>query len=1114
MEVGNDGNTLLRPTGPLLSNLAIIFVQAIAYTHITRQEALDVIGFMLSSHSRLVHEQLLASFIRLGLLERIPSTAYYRILQTNVCGIFTPISHCYSSTCNHSRPCYSPTCPHQTSDLDLFNATNSWLQRIPQQILQKTHRHELLRQAAVVDLLSMEQSYLADLLVLDEIYAKPLSLSPCIPSATRSSFSVLLFGNYRSIIKLHQRFCTELLQQRQKSNQLLFGNVGYTVQQHIQALIDPYIQYTGNHIRSSYSLRMERRRNPQFAQFLDTQNCQPRTRRLDLGHFLSAPTLWIGKYRMLVEALAKRTAIASEDKSILHQCVIMLQDLLSRMNQAATHAGNDARRDHISASLAHSLSSFSSSPEMSTLTSHQWMFPDDAKLLREGKAWLRRSSGTPIPTTPNMVQCHIFLFDHMLFIAQERMVDDMEEYSLLVKPIPLAAFIWMDDDQHNNYNSSSPLIHRISRHLSSKLSAKSSTIWSTLRKSPSGSFSSSPPIGNLASSKSTPTVALPNTCPSGNSRIRQRLRTNRWSSSSVYTQASSTAYSSFSAQNQLNRRQSVPELSLITREPTMATNGASKTATSNTRGTIKNKRISISPLTPIDDNQQSTPSSSSSYSSTSSACGITGQHDPSQSSSSSSNILISTPSPLENVDNNSPCLRFSHAGWIGSPYRLEFDDNLECQAWRDVIEQRLVTLQSLCSLCPIWEPSGLVLRKMTPTTQQQRQDDWPSFKRLSSSAWSPIPAASMPPSLSTSLPSRIRSDPEEGLNQMQIHCALHYETTLGEDMIALGTQDGVWIGPQHHLEDENDMIDKRQQNRFTQIIPTQACHGLVLIEDMLVAMIYNPKQKYTLATYRLLGETDDNLSQSRKLKDPLTNQNKWSIVKRDSVISICVGRLYQQSVLVYLTRYGSHILAVVAIPKSQSPWFKKVKEYTVCLKDANNIYLHNNTIYVQSNKYGVESIVPSRKRETTVHWQRLFESPCISYLPLSNDHGLVVTSIGVRPVYLPTTTTVPKKLQSFDFELRISSVSMVYPYLIAFGLSMIEIWNVESATLVQVIHSPTIRRLYDSTQCIINNKRQSDHPVILVGPTSSYSPSWDKSNKPIPFRIYKLKLDDTFSFNS
>jgi hypothetical protein len=71
---------------------------------------------------------------------------------------------------------------------------------------------------------------------------------------------------------------------------------------------------------------------------------------------------------------------------------------------------------------------------------------------------------------------------------------------------------------------------------------------------------------------------------------------------------------------------------------------------------------------------------------------------------------------------------------------------------------------------------------------------------------------------------------------------------------------------------------------------------------------------------------------------------------------------------------------------------------------------------------------------------------------------------GVRPIDLapndgsPTHTNdmATQKLTGvFDFTTRISSISVDYPYVIAYGLSLVEIWNIE-----QVKHNGGIQWTY------------------------------------------------------
>ncbi|KAI9302966.1 hypothetical protein BJ944DRAFT_241873 [Cunninghamella echinulata] len=1192
-------NPFKQTDAPFLSQLADVFIKSFAYAHVTRKEALNIIGFMLSNYPISVHEQLLDTFIQLEILQLIPSSIYYRILDIKINGVFTPILQCYSQSCSIRQPCYSPTCNRKSMLAGLKQTSNSWLELIPKNILEKTHRHEILRQAALADLLRMEQSYVADLTILDTIFAKPLLQSTCINEGYRTTFQKLLFGNYKSILKSHLQFIKALVQQSQKKNYIFFENVGTIILDHINNIVEPYIIYTGNHIHATYVLQKEIQRNPIFTTFLESQIKSSSTRRLDISHFLTAPTLYIGKFRMLVEAIVKRTCSASEDMPILQQCVTTLHQLLLRMNEAATESGYRTRRTQVMTSIINSSSSH-------LFGCNKTSFPPHVSLLCEGKINFHRSALYAPSISSSTIPCHAFLFDHMLFITQSKMMGNLEEYVLISKPIPLAAMICLnEEDLCLNHPSPYPhIIHRLSRHVASKLAKNRPLLYK--RKSLNASSSLSPPPPSLLlSSTSTPidsifsknasTKSIPS---ASSSRLRQRLRASVRLSSPVYSLSSSETI--------LKKQQSVPELSLFNNNNISTSLHIASIDDTNSKEDdvyINNNNNSDSDMNNTnnndhhnvaidDDSHHSTentdqfkqnikrPKSSSisydikpnqNYRSSFIACSTTSSLRPksfnrSRSSSTSSSTNNSTINVNYNNNNNNSnghldennhkynkqSIYFIHAGSMDTIFGLEFNDIEEYQHWKDQIQQSQLLLQPPFSLTSIWEMTDYQLKFFTSLKQQQQKcpsiQKKISFKKYSSS-FSSLPLS---PSTSSSLSSSLSrhsltsskltvkiNNHEEGSNTIEIYCALPYESIYNEKMVAVGTQDGVWIGLQQNFE--HDSISVATLNKkygFIKIISLEACHRLVLIEGMLVVMSYDSKQKYMLVAYPLL-ENDDyrdilvgNQSEERKSKI-CTLKKRWVTVKRNHVISMVVGKLYHQTVLVYLSEYGPHLLAVVAIPKrSHAPWFKKVKEYNVCLKDANQIFLHNNTIYIQSNKYGVVSLVPSLKRETIVDWKNIIDSPCITYVPVSPDYGLVITSTQAIPVKVPSSAASSrsssssslkdkadlssfKKLSPFNFETQITFASISYPYLLAFGQSLLEIWNIETTKMVQVIQSPYTNCLYDSSKSIVFNDKstqdkQQYQPTILLGPTSIDSISNTNSDSAI-FQIYQLTTNTSTS---
>ncbi|CAO3623866.1 unnamed protein product [Cunninghamella blakesleeana] len=1194
-------NPFKQPDTPFLSQLAKVFVKSFAYAHVTRKEALNIIGFMLSNYPTTVHEQLLETFIQLKLLQHIPSSIYYRILSTDINGVFTPILQCYSHTCNSRnvrQSCYSPTCSQKYIS-EFKQTTNSWLEHIPKNILEKTHRHEILRQAALADLLRMEQTYVSDLNILENVFAKPLLKSTCINENYRITFQKLLFGNYKSILKAHLQFIKILIQQSQKKNYIFFENVGKIISEHIDTIIEPYIIYTGNHIHSTYVLKKEIQRNSAFALFLELTIHSSNTRRLDISHFLTAPTLYIGKFRMLVEAIVKRTPSASEDLPILKNCVSTLHNLLLKMNETATEAGYMARRTQVMTSLINS-------PSARLFGCNKASFPPHVKLLCEGKINLHRSNLYGLSTS-STVPCQAFLFDHMLFLTQSKMNNNLEDYTLITKPIPLAAMICLNEENlHLSQLSPFLLIHRLSRHVASKLANRSSGFKNNYNNnnnsSPLLSPSTSTPVDTIFS-KELGTRSMTSV---SSSRFRQRLRASVRLSSPVYTLSS--------PQIALKKQQSVPELSLFNNNcnENIKNNGNDHCNSNISSKNSSNESIPTSlRITSMDDSTEDKISSITSanknenendedddcllenikltYKSPQtkrsiSFCGnstsnktnyrssfIAGsttsssftpfnrsRSSSSASASSSNNItLISTTNNNNNIDENkniiksSSSIYFIHAGSMDTIFGLEFYDVDEYQYWKDQIQEQLQSsLQSPFSLNSIWQMNDDQFKcfaslKNNSSSKIQKKI---SFKKYSNS-FSSLPLS---PSASTSTVSFHKhslsssklalklSHHDEVSNTIEIYCALPYESIYEEKMIALGTKDGVWIGLQQNIENDNvTETSINSKHGFIKIISLEQCHRLVLIEGMLLVMSYDSKSKYMLVAYPLLENDDyrDILvgSQSEERKSKMcTLKKRWVTVKRDHVISMVVGKLYHQTVLVYLAEYGPHLLAVVAVPKrSQAAWFKKVKEYNVCLKDANQIFLHNNTIYIQSNKYGVVSLVPSLKRETSVNWKTIIESACINYVPISNDYGLAITSNNATPIKASSTSgssspppsppsspsspssndnmegSLFKKPLPLNFETQISFVSMSYPYLLAFSSTLIEIWNIETAKLVQVIQPPYVNCLYDSSKSIVfNNKttqeKEQNQPTILLGPASVDTLSNKNNNNPASFQIYQL----------
>lgn len=262
-----------------------------------------------------------------------------------------------------------------------------------------------------------EQNYRHDLELLHEIYAVPLLESDAINASRRQRFYNNVFGNYLDVSHIHHSFCNQFRQ-----SGYFIGRVGTIIMQHVTNLIDPYIQYASNHIKAIYCMTIEQKYNPLFAKFLATQNALKCTRRLGLRHYLTSPTLWIGKLKLMVDAILKNT-VDDADQLSLKASLAILHDTLCRMNTCANLSPEEFRFEELSTSIYCTVPGHPNSRLLD--------IPDNTVLIREEALWLARSTHPLLPSI-----CHVFLFSHALVLTHPRVLNGRTEYHV-VTSIPV-----------------------------------------------------------------------------------------------------------------------------------------------------------------------------------------------------------------------------------------------------------------------------------------------------------------------------------------------------------------------------------------------------------------------------------------------------------------------------------------------------------------------------------------------------------------------------------------------------------------------------------------------------------------------------------------------------
>lgn len=263
------------------------------------------------------------------------------------------------------------------------------------------------RQLAIEELQNYEANFLKQLIVIRDIFARPLlSSHTTIQESRRFSFHDTLFGNYHVLANHHKRILRDLEATRGEFN--LYPNstiIGDILYKHFSKMTDPYIRYVSNHVFAEYQYKLECNRNPAFVQFVEQQEAIERDFRLTLKGLLLSPIVRMAKYDLLLSTISNNTTLDQERQSLI-ATKSLLCDILHKINEATRNAEAEQRLMEIKFGLRIRRLSIKSQHRLSQI------LPDDATLIHEGT--LELINRIP-PTT-----CQVFLFSNALLITREK----------------------------------------------------------------------------------------------------------------------------------------------------------------------------------------------------------------------------------------------------------------------------------------------------------------------------------------------------------------------------------------------------------------------------------------------------------------------------------------------------------------------------------------------------------------------------------------------------------------------------------------------------------------------------------------------------------------------
>ncbi|KIW04518.1 uncharacterized protein PV09_04273 [Verruconis gallopava] len=364
---------------------------------------------------------------------------------TEVNGVFTLLTECYSPTCTRDRLCYSIACPRrleqqarlnmkarpvlqQQEDATLHDdqlddtERKLWIQTVPKDIADSLDDREKKRQEVLSEVCYTERDFVKDLEYLRDFWMKPLRnpMTSPIPESRRERFVRTVFANAPEVYQVNSRLAEALTRRQQERH--VCRNIGDIFLEHVPRF-QPFITYGASQMYAKFEFENEKRTNPLFARFVEETERLKESRKLELNGYLTKPTTRLARYPLLLENVLKYTADDNPDKTDLPKAIAMIKNFLKEVNEASGKAENRFNLMQLSRELQFRPGEYV-----------------DLKLTDESRQLLFKSTLKKAPND-QVADIQAYLFDHAVLLVRSKMVNKREQLKVYRRPIPLELLV-------------------------------------------------------------------------------------------------------------------------------------------------------------------------------------------------------------------------------------------------------------------------------------------------------------------------------------------------------------------------------------------------------------------------------------------------------------------------------------------------------------------------------------------------------------------------------------------------------------------------------------------------------------------------------------------------
>lgn len=358
-------------------------------------------------------------------------------------GVFVLLSECYSPTCTRDQLCYSIACPRRLEqvsrlnlkigaglrkpesaninddEVDQTDEQKLWINSVPKEIAEKVTEKEKKRQEVISEICYTERDFVKDLEYLRDFWIMPLrSKASPIPPQRREKVVKTIFSNiidHPSIHTVSSRFAAGLTSRQQKEP--IVHNIGDKFLEFVPQF-EPFIWYGSKQLEGKFEFENERSTNPYFSKFVDEIERRKESRKLELNGYLTKPTTRLARYPLLLENVLKNTEDGNPDKEDIPKVLVIIRDLLGRVNAESGKAEN-----RFNLKKLHEQLRFRPNERV------------DLRLTEEGRELVFKSQFKKSPTDPSEITA--FLFDHAVLLVRIKQNGKNEEVKAYRRPIPL-----------------------------------------------------------------------------------------------------------------------------------------------------------------------------------------------------------------------------------------------------------------------------------------------------------------------------------------------------------------------------------------------------------------------------------------------------------------------------------------------------------------------------------------------------------------------------------------------------------------------------------------------------------------------------------------------------